>query len=113
MELQKPMKCVLSLGRFGLDKNFVRTKITFSGSSENGGQSGQSDLDKKNKFSSRMKISQSCSNYIDILKNTNRKPVMGSHQLNSPNDCEPTLSHVPVYHKVSINLYQSCHSLSD
>jgi len=100
MELQKPMKCVLSLGRFGFDKSLVRNKITFSGSSENGGQSRQSDSDKKNKFSSRMKISQSCSNYIDILKNTSRKPVMGSHQLNSSNECEPTLSHVPVYHKV-------------
>ena len=102
MEIHKPLKCVLTLGRFGFDKNLVRTKITFSGSSENG---GQADAEKKNKFSSRMKITQSCTNYIDILKNTNRKPVMGSHQLNSQNECESSLSHVPVYHKVSIPIH--------
>ena len=101
MEFQKPLKCVLSLGRFGFDKNLVRTKVTFGGSSDNVG----SDLDKKDKFSSRMKINQSAANYIDILKNGNRKPVIGSQINLTQNDCESTLSHMPVYHKVCINIY--------
>jgi len=96
MEFQKPLKCVLSLGRFGFDKNLVRTKVTFGGSSDNVG----SDLDKKDKFSSRMKINQSAANYIDILKNANRKPIIGSQINLTQNDCESTLSHMPVYHKV-------------
>merc|ERR1712038_479599 len=47
-----------------------------------------------------MKINQSAANYIDILKNGNRKPVIGSQINLTQNDCESTLSHMPVYHKV-------------
>lgn len=109
MEFQKPLKSVLSLGKFGFDvSSSIRTKITFSGSSDTGSQKsnqihhGQSDLEKKNKFSSRLRFTQSTPNCIDILKSTNKKPIIGSHVNNDTPQMnnDTSLSHVPVYHKV-------------
>ena len=107
MEFQKPLKSVLSLGKFGFDiSSSVRTKITFSGSTDTGSQKshqnnhGQSDLEKKNKFSSRLRFTQSTPNCIDILKSTNKKPTIGS-AIDSQIRNDTSLSHVPVYHKVS------------
>ena len=111
MEFQKPLKSVLSLGKFGFDvSSSIRTKITFSGSSDNGSQNsnqihhGKSDLEKKNKFSSRLRFTQSTPNCIDILKSTNKKPIIGSHVNNDTPQMnnDTSLSHMPVYHKVSM-----------
>merc|ERR1719367_1150371 len=51
-----------------------------------------------------MKINQSAANYIDILKNANRKPIIGSQINLTQNDCESTLSHMPV--NLPLNIVQ-------
>ena len=107
MELSRPMKNVLSLGKFTHDiKAALKNKIPVLSSKQNSilgpnqNRRRSTDSTKSDKFSSRLQFyTPHITKGIQNLKNLNRRSEFTS-LLGVAHHRDDSLSHMPVYHKV-------------